>query len=205
MRKSVENFRENLLTAFCIAFLFGSTGGWFLSRKNLRPISKITETTKRITASNLSERLSLQGTDDDLDRLAMTINQMFERLEEAFQKLSRFTADAAHELRTPITALKGETEVLLLRTRSPEEYQEAMTNNLERLDFLTRLVNDLLILSQADEGKASLKIENLNFSELLKEIYEAFTIVAMQKKIYVYEYCFKLNAIFLKGYPYSNF
>lgn len=108
---------------------------------------------------------------------------MIERLDESFQKLSRFTADAAHELRTPITALKGETEVLLSRKRSSEDYHEALTNNLERLDFLTKLVNDLLILSQADEGKASLKIENLNFSELLKELYEAFTIVAIQKKI----------------------
>jgi Signal transduction histidine kinase len=113
----------------------------------------------------------------------MTINQMMERLEESFQKLSRFTADAAHELRNPLAALKGETEVLLSRKRSSEDYQEALTNNLERLDFLTKLVNELLILSQADEGKASLKIENLNFSELLKELYEAFNTVAMQKKI----------------------
>jgi heavy metal sensor kinase len=183
MGESIENFRGHLLTAFFLAFLFGSIGGWFLSRKSLRPIDKITETTKRITATNLSERLPLQESDDDLDRLATTINQMMERLEESFQKLSRFTSDAAHELRTPLAALKGETEVLLSRKRSSEDYQEALTNNLERLDFLTKLVNDLLILSQADEGKASLKIENLNFSELLKELYEAFTIVAMQKKI----------------------
>jgi Signal transduction histidine kinase len=183
MEKAIEGFREHLFAVFFLSFVFGSIGGWFLSRNTLRPISKITETTRRITTSNLSERLPLQGSDDDLDRLAMTINQMMERLEESFQKLSRFTADAAHELRNPLAALKGETEVLLSRKRSSEDYQEALTNNLERLDFLTKLVNELLILSQADEGKASLKIENLNFSELLKELYEAFNTVAMQKKI----------------------
>jgi heavy metal sensor kinase len=183
MQETIENFRGHLFIAFFLALFFGSIGGWLLSRKSLRPIDKITETTKRITATNLSERLPLQGSDDDLDRLATTINQMMERLEESFQKLSRFTADAAHELRTPLAALKGETEVLLSRKRSSVEYQEALTNNLERLDFLTKLVNELLILSQADEGKASIKIENLNFSEQLKELYEAFTIVAMQKKI----------------------
>jgi len=183
MEKTIENFREHLLTAFLLAFIFGSIGGWFLSRKSLRPIDKITEITKRISARNLSERLPFQGSDDDLDRLVTTINQMMGRLEESFQKLSRFTADAAHELRTPLAALKGETEVLLSRKRSSEDYHEALTNNLERLDFLTKLVNDLLILSQADEGKASLKIENLNFSELLKELWEAFILVAMQKKI----------------------
>ena len=183
MEKAIENFRGHLIAAVFLAFVFGSIGGWFLSRKYLRPIDNITETTKRITANNLSERLPLQGSDDDLDRLAMTVNQMFERLEESFQTLSRFTADAAHELRTPIAALKGETEVLLSRTRSLEDYQEALTYNLERLDFLTKLVNDLLVLSQADEGKASFKIESLNFFELLKELYEAFNIVAGQKKI----------------------
>jgi len=183
MQETIENFRGHLFIAFFLALFFGSIGGWLLSRKSLRPIDKITETTKRITATNLSERLPLQESDDDLDRLATTINQMMERLEESFQKLSRFTADAAHELRTPLAALKGETEVLLSRKRSSEDYQEALTNNLERLDFLTKLINDLLILSQADEGKASLKIENLNFSELLKGLYEAFNIVAMQKKI----------------------
>ena len=183
MRKSIENFREHLFIAFFLALFFGSIGGWFLSRQSLKPIDKITEATKRITANNLSERLPLQGTGDDLDRLVRTINQMMERLEESFEKLSRFTGDAAHELRTPLASLKGETEVLLSRKRSSEDYQEALTNNLERLDFLIKLVNDLLILSQADEGKASLKIENLNFSELLKELYEAFNIVVMQKKI----------------------
>lgn len=183
MEKTIQNFREHLLTAFFLAFIFGSIGGWFFSRKSLRPIDNITETTKRITASNLNERLPLQGSGDDLDRLIMTINQMMERLEQSFQKLSRFTADAAHELRTPLAALRGETEVLLSRKRSSEDYHEALTNNLERLDFLTKLVNDLLILSQADEGKPSLNIENLNFSELLKEFYEAFSIVALQKKI----------------------
>jgi len=183
MKKTIQNFRRNLTIAFFISFLFGSIGGWLLSRQTLRPIKKITEATKRITATNLSERLSLQGTDDELDMLAETINQMLERLEESFQKLSRFTTDAAHELRTPIAALKGETEVLLSKNRSSKEYREALANNLERLDFLTRLVNDLLLLSQADEGEKSLQIETINLNELLRELWEAFKMVAVQEKI----------------------
>ena len=183
MNKNVLNFRRNLATAFFLAFLFGSLGGWLLSRRTLRPIDKITATTKRITATSLSERLTLHGTDDELDQLAMTINEMLERLEESFQKLSQFTADAAHELRTPITALKGETEVLLSRRRSPEEYGNALAANLERLDFLTKLVNDLLVLSQADEGSQILQVETILVPELLRELWDAFTLVAAQKKI----------------------
>jgi HAMP domain-containing protein len=161
LKKTVINFRRNLGIAFFLAILFGSLGGWLLSRRSLRPIDKITATTEKITATNLSQRLPLQGTNDELDRLAITINKMIERLEKSFQKLTQFTADAAHELRTPIAALKGETEVLLSRKRSSEEYRDALVNNLERLDFLTRLINDLLILSQADEGKQSLQVEKL--------------------------------------------
>lgn len=183
MKKNVLNFRRNLVTAFLLAFLFGSLGGWFLSRRTLRPIDKITATTKRITATSLSERLALHGTDDELDQLARTINEMLERLEESFQKLSQFTADAAHELRTPITALKGETEVLLSQRRSLEEYGNALAANLERLDFLTKLVNDLLLLSQADEGSQVLQVETILLPELLRELWDAFTLVAAQKEI----------------------
>jgi len=183
MRKSVENFRENLMVAFVVAFLFGSVGGWILSRKNLKPIDTLTEAIKRINANQLNERLPIQGIDDELDRLALTVNEMIERVEEYLKKLTQFTADAAHELRTPITALKGETEVLLSRKRSSEEYQEALINNLERLDYLTRLINNLLLLSQADEGKASLEFKTINLTNLLRELQEAFFLVAEQKKI----------------------
>jgi len=183
MKKNILNFRRNLAIAFFLAFLFGSLGGWVLSRRTLRPIKEITATTKRITATSLSERLSLHGTDDELDHLAGTINKMLARLEQSFQRLSQFTADAAHELRTPVAALKGETEVLLSQRRSPEEYREALSNNLERLDFLTKLVNDLLLLSQADEGKQTLQVETILLHDLLRELWDAFSIVAAQKRI----------------------
>ncbi|MDY6863663.1 MAG: heavy metal sensor histidine kinase [Thermodesulfobacteriota bacterium] len=181
MKRTVLNFRRNLGTASFLAIFFGSVGGWFLSRRSLKPIDKITLTTRRITATSLSERLPLKGTGDELDRLAVTINQMIERLEESFQKLSRFTADAAHELRTPIAALKGETEVLLSKNRTLKEYKEALVYNLERLDFLTRLINDLLLLSKADKGKEVLQLEVVKLNEILKELWEAFNLVASQK------------------------
>ena len=183
MKKTITNFRRNLISAFFLALFFGSLGGWLLSRRSLRPIHKINDTTRRITVANLNERLPLQGTGDELDRLALTINQMIERLGESFQKLTQFTADAAHELRTPIAALKGEIEVLLSRRRSLKEYRQAMSNNLERLDFLTRLVNNLLLLSQADEGRENLQIETIKLNELLYELWEAFNLVAAQKNI----------------------
>jgi len=183
MEKNMRNFRRNLGIAFVLALLWGSVGGWILSLRTLRPMENITAATRRITAAQLGERLPLQGTDDELDQLAVTINAMLERLEESFRKLTRFTADAAHELRTPIAVLKGETEVLLSQSRSPEEYRDVLGNNLERLNFLTKIINDLLLLSQADEGRQILKVEPIRLSELLRELWDAFNMVATQKSI----------------------
>ena len=104
-------------------------------------------------------------------------------LEAAFQKLSQFTADAAHELRTPLAALRGETEVVLSRNRSSEEYREALTNNLGRLEFLTRLVNDLLFLAQADEGRDTLRRKPLMLNQLVSDMGEAFQAVAQKRKL----------------------
>lgn len=184
LEKSMRNFREVLLIAFLLAFLFGSLGGWFLSRRSLRPIDELTNTTTRITATNLSERLPLRDSGDQLDRLAMTINQMIARLEASFQRLTQFTADAAHELRTPIAALRGDAEVLLSRNRTAEEYRETLTNSLERLSFLTKLINDLLFLSQADEGKDVPPAETVDLTQTLRELWEAFRVVAAQKHVH---------------------
>ncbi len=181
--KIVGNFRTNLSIAFLMSVLFGAVGGWYLARKTLNPVQKIAESTQRITATNLSQRLPLQGTDDELDQLAATINDMLDRLEDSFRKLAQFTADAAHELRTPIAALRGETEVLLAKERSSADYREALGNNLERLDYITRLVNDLLLLSQADEGEKTLNRKSVPLTILVRDIGEAFQAVAQQKGI----------------------
>lgn len=183
LEKTMGNFREVLVVALSLACLLSMLGGWFLSRRSLRPIDELTNTTTRITASNLGERLPLQGSGDHLDRLADTINQMVSRIEASFKKLTQFTADAAHELRTPIAALKGDAEVLLSRSRTIEEYRETLANSLERLSFLTRLINDLLFLSQADEGKDTIHLEPVDLAPLLRDLCEAFGVVAAQKNI----------------------
>ena len=181
--KTTRNFRRNLVLAFMMSMVTGALGGWFLARKTLRPIEEITTNTNRITATNLSERLPITGTDDELDRLAATINDMVNRLEAAFQKLLQFTADAAHELRTPIAALRGETEVILSQDRTSADYREALINNLGRLEFLTRLVNDLLLLAQADEGKGTLRRESIQLNKLVEDLGDAYGAVAGKRGV----------------------
>ncbi|HBN27140.1 MAG TPA: hypothetical protein DD405_06705 [Desulfobacteraceae bacterium] len=183
MEKSVRNFRRNLGVAFILSIIFGSTGGWIFARQNLKHINKINNATKQITASSLEKRLPIRGTKDELDRLADTINMMLSHLEEAFKKNSQFTADAAHELRTPIAAIKCSTEVILSKKHTLEEYQDAFANNLKELDSMTRLVNDLLLLSHKEEREEKSSMKKLNISSLLGELWSAFNILAKQKNI----------------------
>ena len=183
MGKSVRNFRRNLGVAFILSIIFGSTGGWIFARLNLKHINKINNATKQITASNLGKRLPVRGTNDELDALADTVNMMLSHLEEAFKKISQFTTDAAHELRTPIAVIKCATEIILSKERTLEEYQEAFANNLKELDSITRLVNNLLLLSNSEEPGKSTSMESINISSLLWELWSAFSILAKQKDI----------------------
>ena len=183
MEKSVRNFRRNLGVAFIISIILGSTGGWIFARQNLRQINKINNATRQITTSNLGKRLPVRGTNDELDSLADTINMMLSHLEEAFKKVSQFTTDAAHELRTPIAVIKCSTEIILSKERTLEEYQEALANNLKELDSITRLVNDLLLLSHGEEPEKKTLMERINISSLIGDLSGAFNILAKQKEI----------------------
>jgi heavy metal sensor kinase len=109
-------------------------------------------TARRISAEDLSQRLHGANVDDELGRLASVLNEMLDRLERSFTMVRQFSADAAHELRTPLTILKGEIEVALRGTPSPEEYRRILSSCLEEVDRLTALVEDLLLLARADAG-----------------------------------------------------
>lgn len=124
--KNLSHFRNNILIALPIILILGALGGWVLARRSLSPIGYIAAKAQSITSQNLSERLTPRGTDDEMDDLIRTINEMIARLESSFKRMAEFTADASHELKTPICAMRGEAEVLLLKGRTAEEYQEGL-------------------------------------------------------------------------------
>jgi heavy metal sensor kinase len=126
--------------------------GAVIARAALRPVDEMTRTARRITAEDLSRRVERPGTGDELERLAETLNGMLARLEAAFTQTRRFAADAAHELRTPLAALRGGIEVALRAERPPEEYRRALASSLEEVERLIRLAEDLLLLSRATAG-----------------------------------------------------
>jgi heavy metal sensor kinase len=183
VRKNLVHFRNNILVALLILLVLGTVGGWALARRSLSPIGYIASKTRSITSENLSDRLQVRGTDDEMDDLIKTINEMISRLEESFKRMAEFTADASHELKTPICALKGEAEVLLSKERSPEEYQEALAQFIERFDYLNRIINDLILLSKVDASRADLKMAPLRLDLLINELGSLFSILAEQKNL----------------------
>ena len=182
IRKSLSGFKRNILAAFPIVLVLGSLGGWLLARRSLSPIGYITSKARSITSANLSERLKLRGADDEMDDLIRTINEMVARLESSFKRMAEFTADASHELKTPICAMRGEAEVLLSKGRNTEEYQEGLAHSIEQFDHLNQMINDLILLSKFDATQVELKRVPLRLDLLIKDLCNLFQILAEQKE-----------------------
>jgi heavy metal sensor kinase len=180
---SLRNFRSNIVQAIPLVLLLGALGGWLLARGSLKPIGEVTRTTRRITASNLTERIGLHHTGDELDELIMTINDMIARIEDAFKRIMQFTADASHELRTPLCSMKGEIEVALSQERNAEEYRRTLIDCGERLEELVKLLNGLLLLARADSGEEVVHSAPLALGELLINLSDFFDPLARQKDI----------------------
>ena len=183
VRKSLSNFKGNILAVFPIILVLGSLGGWILARKSVSPIGYIASKTKTITSKTLSERLNPRGTGDEMDDLIGTINGMIARLEGSFKRMAEFTADASHELKTPLCALRGEAELLLSKERGIQEYQEGLTHFIERFDYLNRMVNDLILLSKSDSSQVELNLVPLRLDLLVQDIANLFQVFAEQKNI----------------------
>lgn len=162
-----------LLLAFGIPFILlaASLGGWFLAANALAPIDRITRAARQISADDLHQRLNLKLPNDEVGRLAATFDQMLARLEDAFERQKRFIADASHEMRTPLTILKGDVEVALNRPRSAAEYRETLEMVNQTTDRLAALVEELFLLARAENQQFPLQLECFNLSELLaKEV-----------------------------------
>lgn len=168
---------------FPFALLFAGIGGWILAKRALAPVDQMTEAARRIGAERLSERLSESGIGDELDRLAKTLNAMLERLDDAFRQIRQFSADASHELQTPLTILKGELEVALRVPRGVQAYQEHLQSALEEVDRIAVLVDGLLLLSRVDAGVLRMDQKPVDLAQVALEVYEQAQILAVAQQV----------------------
>jgi two-component system heavy metal sensor histidine kinase CusS len=174
------NYRKNLFLVLGTALVICAVVGYQIARRGIRPIHQITETARRIRPSNLGERITPHGLPAELLTLADTFNQMLDRLEESFARLSRFSADLAHELRTPIFSLRGEVEVALSKSRTPEEYREVLGSNLEECGRLTHIIDRLLFLARAENPEMQVRKEPCDVGVELATVCEFYGLLATE-------------------------
>lgn len=165
-------FRRYLLMFAPLLLFAAASVGFWLSRRALSPVDAITRTARTINASNLSDRLEKLTTGDELQRLSDTLNEMLGRIEHAFVRVTQFTADASHELRTPISLIRTEAEIALRRSRGDGEYREALRHILLEAERSTALVEELLTLARADSGRETLHIASVDLSMIVREAAE---------------------------------
>jgi heavy metal sensor kinase len=157
--------------------------GWYLARKALKPFEEITRTAEKITYENLNTQLLTEHKEEEIQRLVHSFNGMVRRLNESFQQMRKFNADAAHELRTPLAILQGETEVALRSSNLPDEIRLVLASNLEELDRLKRIVNDMLTIAEAEAGRQVLLKDPVNMKLLLEDLVDQMRLLAMDRNV----------------------
>jgi len=157
-------------------------GGYWLANRALQPVQTIVHTAQRISESDLSRRLNLHR-NDELGELADTFDQMLDRLQAAFERQRQFTADASHELRSPLAIIELESNRLLERKRTPEEYEKVLHLIQSENEWMSRLVNELLLLARMDAGQIALRSERVDLSEVIVDVTERLTPLAQARGV----------------------
>jgi two-component system heavy metal sensor histidine kinase CusS len=182
---TLRRIRALFLWTVPAVLLLASLGGYWISRRALAPVDEITLAAKSIGIQNLSQRLNVPATGDELQRLSETWNDMLARLEAAVKRLSQFTADASHELRTPVALIRTTAELTLRRERSPDVYREALRQVVLESERTSRLVEDLLLLARADAGLPSLSLERLELTPLVRDVCQQGQVLADERQLQI--------------------
>ena len=183
----VEHTLKRLRLAFFhlvpVGLLVSFLGGFLLSSGALSPVVRIIAMTKKIEASNLSQRLKHPGVDDEVGLLVDTLNHMIGRLESSFEAMRRFTADASHELRSPLATIRNTIDVTLERPRTSQEQESALRSIGEEVDRIRTLVEDLLLLARADSGRMVMKLGPVCLNCIVEAQVEAHQLQAQERGI----------------------
>lgn len=181
MRRTLREIVEVSVLGFPLAGALAAIGGYLVATRSLAPLDAMARQARHITSESLSERLPNPNPNDELGRLATVFNETLTRLESSFAELQRFTADASHELRSPLTALRAVGEVALRDGHDPAMLRETIGSMLEEAERLTDLVDALLTLARMDATKTGAVREHVNVGALLDEIADQFEVLAAEK------------------------
>ena len=175
--------RRVLYLALPLLIALAGVGGYWLASRNLAPLAGMAEQARRITHSNLETRLDAGTAAEELVALSTSFNELLSRLDQSFDHMRRFVADASHELRTPISIIRGEADVALTHDRSSAEYQQTLATILDESRRLSRLVDDLLNLARADAGRVKLQVEEFYLNDVVAECCRSASTLASARHI----------------------
>ena len=182
IHRGLNRLALTLIGGFPVALVLSLVGGYFLAGRALSPVQHLTSRARAIRADNLSERLAVANPHDELGQLTAVLNDAFARLEESFERLKRFTHDAAHELRTPLAVLRSVGEVGLQDQHEPGHYRDVIGSMLEEVDRLGRLVDGLLTLARAESGRFSVSHRPEDIGALCRDVVECLRVLAEDKQ-----------------------
>jgi heavy metal sensor kinase len=178
--KVLESFNNILIIAALATLALAGGGGFFMANRVLKPLERIRKTAQEIGESDLSRRIAINS-EDELGRLALTLNHMIARLEAAFNRQRQFTADASHELRTPLAVVQAESTLALRKERTQEDYHKSLELISQEGEYMSAVVGKLLYLARIDAGKDQVNFERINLRELLAELSSDIEILAREK------------------------
>ncbi|MBU1727638.1 MAG: HAMP domain-containing protein [Candidatus Omnitrophica bacterium] len=180
---ALDKLRIPFLIFLPLTVLFTGAGGLFLVSLAFKPVNTMIDTIRQITASNLKLRVNIPDSKDEIRRLADTFNDMLVKLDQAISSERQFVQDISHELKTPLTILKGELEVTLKRMRTAEEYDYILRSSLEEINRISRIVDNLLMLARFDNKEIHLDIKRFDLNALAESVVEDISVLAEQKDI----------------------
>ena len=181
--KFMAAFYESLWLAIGSGIVSIGLLGWVAAKSGLAPLREMTRVAQRITASRLDDRLPTTSLPVELRDLATAFNEMLSRLQDSFRRLSEFSSDLAHELRTPIANMMTQTQVVLSRTRSADEYREVLYSISEEFDRLARMISDMLFLAKADNGQIVPRSAIVDLAAEVRELFEFYDALAEDRGV----------------------
>lgn len=183
MDAQLRSFGRTLALVLPSVLALAAVGGYWLASRALRPVARITARARHIEARGLDQRLEVERPDDEFGRLAYVLNDLFERLERAFQQQRRFLADAAHELRTPVAVVRSQTDVALQQARPADEYVLALNAIRTETEHLSAIVDDLLLIARADAAQLPVQKDLVDLVEIVDECCRSLRPLAQERNL----------------------
>jgi len=183
LETQIANRLKMLQIGIPLVLLIATFGGLFFSSRALAPVKNMIQAAQGIDASELDQRVPVPEANDDIQKLSLTLNEMLDRIHQAFQSQERFVADASHQLLTPLTIMRGELEILQKRDFNKKEFEAFLKSSLQEIDSLAKIVKDMLLLARVDAGLGGLNMQIIYLDELVIEAISRVDKIAKGKNI----------------------